>query len=244
MTIKTILVDDENKALSLLKDKLNELCPNLEIIGTFNDPEKAIGSINEQSPELIFVDINMPRINGFQLLDALEELSAEVIFVTAYEEYAIKAIEKSAIGYVVKPIEDTALKNAVENAEKSIHKSQALLKNNNFVSNIKDSSKRRLAIALSDGIEFPLISDIFRIEGYEGYTKFFIDQRVLVSSRSLGHYCQILEGEYFFLTHRSHLVNLSHVVRITSENMVHLTNDDSVPLSRRRKKDFIHLLQS
>lgn len=241
MKIKTIIIDDERKAISILKNKLERYCPNIELIAETQDPKKGIELINKHKPDLIFLDIAMPEINGFEVLKQFEQPNFEIIFATAFDDYAIEAIKHCAIGYLVKPIDNNDLVNAVKNAIKNIDKKTALAKNKQLIENlsVRKIQNKKIIIPDSDGLKFIKIEDILHCEGDGGYTKIHLkNNTTMLSSNSIGHFKNLLENTNFYLVHKSHLININYVKQYLNEGFVILENDSSVPVSRNKKTDF------
>ncbi len=241
MKLKTVLIDDENKALVLLESKLKQF-EQISIVGRFNLPEEAIDFLNTQDVELVFLDISMPRMSGFELLKQISEPNFELIMVTAHDEYAIEAIKHCAIGYVLKPIDSDELKLAVNNAIERLDSKFSPMKNKTLLENMEEQKVRnkKIVITTADGAKFFQIADIVRCQGYDGYTKiFFIDQQPLVSSFNIGQYVKMLDNEFFYQTHKSHLINLDFVEKYELDGRLFLKNGDEIPVSRRRRKEFL-----
>lgn len=242
MKVTALLVDDEPKSIAILKNKLERLCPNLIIIGETGNPKKALNLIKDLQPQLLFLDIAMPEMSGFDLLAAIDTPSFEVIFVTAFDNYAIDAINHCAIGYLVKPVENEDLVATVDKAIQNIEEKTALEKNRLFIENldIQTFQKKKMVIPTQDGLEFVKIKEIVHCEGEEGYTKIYFKQRKpILSSYSIGHFNMLLENHEFYLVHKSHLVNLIHIDKYLNEGYVILTNNFKIPVSRNRRPDFL-----
>lgn len=239
--ITTLLVDDEKKSLAILESKITRFCPELEIIRIVQSPEKALILIKDLKPQLVFLDVKMPVLSGFEMLSHFEEAPFEVIFATAFDQYAIDAINHFAIGYLTKPINNDALQLTVQNAIKNISEKTANKKNEAFVKNfLSSSSSQKLAIPSLDGFDFVSTEEIIRCEGFNGYTKFhFKDRLSILSSYSLGYFKKKLARQNFFQPHKSHIINMTYVSKYFNEGNIQLTNNDVVPLARARKSDFL-----
>ncbi len=247
MKIRTLIVDDEIKAIEILKSKIERFCPNLQVVGTAQDPEEVNDLIEKTQPQLVFLDIAMPRMSGFDVLKELPHHDFELIFVTAFDQYAIQAIENSAIGYLLKPVSNEKLIKAVNTASENINQQNALIKNNNLLENLNqpDPKLKKLVIPVQEGLELIEPQQIKHIEGDEGYSNIHLmDKPTLISSYRIGHFAQILEGSNFFLTHRSHLVNLAHVTKYLNEGYVLLSTGEEIPVSRSRKSELLDLLKA
>lgn len=245
MRIKTILVDDERKSLMILENKINRLCPEIEIINRTESPEKALVMIKELQPHLVFLDIAMPNMSGFDLLSKIDNPSFEIIFATAFDQYAINAIQYCAIGYLVKPIDNDDLLLGVKNAIKNIKEKTAFKKNKLLIENARvDNAFKKIAIPTGEGFEFIRIQEIIRCAGVTGYTKlFFKGRKSIVSSYSIGYFYKLLEHNNFCFCHKSHLVNLVHVERYLNEGIVQLIDNQIAPVSKSRKNDFLKRLK-
>ncbi|MGB1309035.1 MAG: LytR/AlgR family response regulator transcription factor, partial [Oceanihabitans sp.] len=183
MKIKTIIIDDERKALAILKNKIERLCPNLEIIAETQNPKEGVALIKKLEPQLIFLDIAMPELNGFEVLKQFEKPNFEIIFATAFDNYAIKAIQHCAIGYLVKPIDNSDLTAAVNLAIQNIEDKTALQKNKLLIENlgIQTFQNKKIVIPSQEGLEFVKIQDIIFCQGVDGYTKIhFINRKPIL----------------------------------------------------------------
>ncbi|WGD35566.1 LytTR family DNA-binding domain-containing protein [Olleya sp. YS] len=246
MTIKTILIDDERKALAILKNKLERLCPDIEIIAETQNPKDGIELIKTHNPDLVFLDIAMPELSGFDVLKHFEKPDFEIIFATAFDNYAIEAIKHCAIGYLVKPIDNTDLITAVTNAKNNIEEKSALFKNKQLIENlgIQTFQKKKIIIPSIEGLEFIKIEDILHCEGEAGYTKIHLKEgKPLLSSNSIGHFNRLLENNEFYLVHKSHVINLSYIEKYLNEGYVILTGNKKIPVSRNRRQDFLEKLK-
>ena len=243
--ITAILIDDEFSALRLLQQKVEKLFPEISILATFQKPEEAIEFIKLRKPHILFLDIQMPRINGFELLAALDGLNFQVIFVTAYNEYALAALKKSAIGYVLKPVDDEQLQEAVSKAIAAIDQSMQLESNNKLIEILTDtiSNKNKIIVPTAKGLSFIPQDEVLQLEGYEGYTKFHLSNKTeLLSSYNLGKFEGFL-GKVFFKCHKSHIVNLEKVRSFENEGYLVLENGNRVPISKANKKAFLELFK-
>ncbi|MFK7749566.1 MAG: LytR/AlgR family response regulator transcription factor [Kordia sp.] len=247
MTVTAILVDDEHKSLAILKNKLERLCPNVTIIGETQDPEEAIDLITNLKPQLVFLDIAMPGMNGFEVLEKIPKLSFEVIFVTAFDNYGIEAIKHCAIGYVVKPIDSQDLIQAVSIATQNIADKTALQKNTQLIENlgIQSFQQKKIVIPSQDGLEFVKIEDIIHCQGTDGYTKIHFQQsKPIMSSYSIGHFFKLLKSNDFYLIHKSHLINTNYILKYLNEGYVVLQDNHKLPVSRNKRTDFLNMIRN
>lgn len=247
MKIKTILIDDERKAISILKNKIERLCPNLDIIAQTQNPKQGIELIKKLDPQLIFLDIAMPEINGFDVLKQFEKPSFEIIFATAFDDYAIEAIKHCAIGYLVKPIDNTDLVASVKNAILNIEEKTALQKNKQLIKNleIQTFQNKKIVIPATDGLEFVKIANIVFCEGVDGYTKIhFTNKKPTLSSHSIGYFNKLLNHIDFYLVHKSFLININYVEKYLNEGYLLLSENHKIPVSRNRRQDFLKNLKN
>jgi len=245
--LTAVIVDDEVDAVYSIELIINEYCSNVSIIGKANSAIEGRDVILEKKPDLIFLDIEMPRGTGFDLLEMLPERNFDIIFITAYNNWAIKAFKYSAVDYILKPIDIDELIEAVNKVEKnsssrgfSDDKYQALLEN------IKINKNKKLSISTSEGIEYVEISKIIRFEGEGSYSKVYIvDQPVLLISKNLKEFQELLSKNNFFRTHNSHLINLEFVKKYVLKDGGHIEMKDNsiVPISRRKKDVFNEVMQ-
>jgi len=246
MKITGLIIDDERKSIAILKSKIERFCPEIELIGSTESPEEGIKLIEQLKPQIVFLDIAMPIMSGFDLLSQIEQPSFEIIFVTAFDSYAIDAIRYCAIGYLVKPVDNDNLVIAVKNACLNIEKSTALEKNKQLVSNMKIASfaQKNIAIPIRDGFDFIKLEDIIHCEGTEGYTQIYCKNgKSILSSYNIGYYNKLLANHTFYLIHKSHLVNLNYISGYLNEGYVKLNNGKQLPVSRNRRSDFVNFFK-
>ena len=246
MKIKSIIVDDEKHGRENLAGILKQYCPEIDLMGEANSVESAISLVQEFNPDLIFLDIEMPRANGFQLLEHFKDFRFELIFVTAYGNYAIKAIRFSAADYILKPINFHDLKAAVEKVAERIQQKQENLRMKQLVYNLSQPQNPRIGLPTGDRIEFIEVGKIIRCQGEGNYSHIFFDgNKPLLVAKTLVEFEDLL-GEYsFFRVHKTHLVNLKHVVAYlkTDRGTLQLSNGDTVAISRRRKEEVQKMLK-
>jgi len=238
-----ILVDDEFSALNGLKLKMEKLFPEVEILYTFQNPEEAIKFLENQQPDLLFLDIQMPRITGFELLARLSNINFQVIFVTAYSEYALDALKKNAVDYVMKPVDTDELVSAVNKAKAIISDKKMKETNENLIKLLSETISRnnKLIVPTSKGMSFIPQEEVLHLEGYDGYTKIHIMNNVeILSSYNLGKFEKAL-NKSFFKCHKSHIINIRMVRSYENEGYVVLENDYRVPISKANKKVFLNL---
>lgn len=241
-TYSAIIVDDEFSALQNLHNKILKMSSQVTVIDTFQDPKLAVKSIIKNTPDLLFLDIQMPGMTGFELLQHIPTLSSQVIFSTAYNEYALEALKQNAVDYVLKPVDNQELKEAINKAIFNIEKLNAD-QNANLVQLLNKIIDRdhKLKVPTQKGISFIPQEEVIHLEGYEGYTKIhLVDGKVLTSSYSLGKFSSYLD-DYFFKCHKSHIVNIKAVRAFENEGYVVLGDDYRVPITKTYKQAFLEL---
>ncbi len=241
--ISTIIIDDEPKNSKLLQQMLVMHCPQVEVLASECDAKKGLQLIGELKPQLIFLDIEMPHLNGFDLLKKLEPVSFEVIFVTAYSQYAIQAFEHYATGYITKPVNTEKLIAAVNKAIKRIEEKNI---NKNLFSLLEQSNQLaapdKIPLSTSNGLVFVKISDILYCESSGNYTHFYLcDDKKIVVSRQLGEYEKLLPENNFTRIHDKYIINLAYIKEYIkgSGGEVVLENGKEIPVASRRKEDFL-----
>ena len=243
-SINAIIVDDEKNALESLALKITKFFPEITITHKFQNSQKAIEEINKKHPQLLFLDIEMPVLSGFDLLSKIENPIFEIIFVTAYNQYAIDAIKHCAIGYIVKPIDNDELKNAVNNALKNIEQKSALEKNQQLLESLITNGNSTIVIPTQKGLSFIKTSDIIRFEGIDGYTKIVLTNSTILSSYSIGKFSNSPKLHNFFSIHKSHFINLNVVSDFLNEGYVILNNNDKLPVAKSKRKLFLEKIKN
>ena len=245
--IKTIIVDDSDKSRNVLTKLLNQEFPNVDIVGEADNITSAYNYIIEEMPDLVFLDIEMPNGNGFDLLKKFEQVPFQVIFVTAYDHYAIKAIKCSALDYILKPVDIAELRKSVKkiiinNDHASLQSQINLLREE--VNNPKSINK--VAINTKDGIEFLPASDIIQLKADGSYTEIYLtDSKKFVASKSLKEFEFLIEKNNFFRSHRSHIINLDHLIKyIPTDNIIYLSGNQVSGVSRNQKEHLNALIRS
>jgi two-component system LytT family response regulator len=245
--IKAIIVDDELGARESLSKMIEKNCKQIEIVAKVDSMLAAFEAITNKEPNLVFLDIEMPNGNAFDLLEKFKTINFNIIFTTAYDHYAIKAIKFSAVDYLLKPIDPEELIQAVKRFEQRTGKDTALDKQyKTLLSNVRPENKlKKVGIPDGDGLIFINLSDIIRCDSDGNYTFFILTSgKKIIASRTLGEYEQMFAEDNFFRIHRSHLINLEHVKKyIKGEGGYVVMSDNSqVEVSRRNKSDFLEKL--
>lgn len=239
MVFPAIVIDDEKNGRENLSGLIRQYCPQLKLVAEAASVAEAILKIEEFHPRLIFLDIEMPGGNGFKLLEHFKTFPFEVIFVTAYDNYAIKAIRFSASDYILKPINLNELLVAVEKAYEHINQQTENERIKQLYRNTQQPDNARIGLPLSDRVEFVEVKTIIRCQGESNYTHlYFTAKKPLLVAKSLVEFEELLADHGFIRVHKSHLVNLNHVTSISKNDggTLVLSNGDSILISRRRKE--------
>jgi two-component system LytT family response regulator len=240
----TVIIDDEPDAVDFIASIIAEYCPDLEVSGKAHNVKDGVALINEIKPELVFLDVEMPNGTGFDLLTHFPRKDFDVVFITAFNHYAIQAIKFSAVDYILKPINITEFIEAINRVieKRSVN---SLNSNENFeilLENLRTSHPTRLVIPTSDGREYLNPKDIIRIEADRSYSWFFIkDKRKILVSKHLKEFQDLLNDRNFFRPHNSHLINLEFVKKFVRHDggYIEMTDGSQVPISRNRKDLFL-----
>jgi len=246
--IKTIIVDDENNASEFLEKMLHRFFPNkFYVCGLFETVDKAIIAIETFQPDLVFLDIQMPNKNGFELFKEIKEINFEVIFTTAHSEYAIEAIKRSALDYILKPINYIDLLGAVTRYENKSKKESQQKQFNVLLENIDtgDVAHKKMAISTDTGIEFVKYNSIIFLEAQNNYTKInLIDGTSIIASKTLKYFEELLPSQLFFRIHKTYLINMNFVKRFfkIDDFQIELTTGDKLPVSLRKKESFLNAI--
>ncbi|MEO0896627.1 MAG: LytTR family DNA-binding domain-containing protein [Bacteroidota bacterium] len=235
--IPTCIVEDELLSIDSLSLLVKQYCPELGLRGVARSIEEAIPMIHQQKPELVFLDIHLPEQNGFQLLEAFNPPPFEVIFTTAYDQHAIKAIRVSAIDYLLKPIHFLDLRKAVDRVKDKLMKEE---KESAFKGEAREEALQ-IALPTLDGFQFVHINDILRLEAASNYTFFLlVSGEKIVVSRNIKSFEEPLIPNGFFRIHRSHLVNLKYIkaYKKGKSPQISLSDGSTLSISPKRKEGF------
>jgi len=244
--IRTIVIEDEEHSRKMLMEMLRDHCRQLSVVGNADSVKTGLTLIAEQRPELVFLDIELQSETSFEILERLPEINFELVFTTAFDHYALKAIKFCAIDYLLKPIDLNELRIAVAKAEKRLNREYLNKNLEVLVNNLKSGSQNNHRIALStlEGLLFVNVRDIIYCESSGPYTKFIFKQAaVIVTSKHLKEYEDLLSGYEFFRIHKSYLVNLQEIKKYIRGDGGHLIMSDGAALnvSKQRKEDFLRI---
>jgi len=246
--MRTIIIDDEEKARKTIYNYISLYCKEVEIVAQADNVESGYTAILENRPELVLLDINMPDGTGFDLLKKFEKINFKTIFITAYEEYAIKGFKFSALDYLLKPVNPQELIEAVEKARKIIYSENFELRYKTFLFNYDNRTKsdKKLVLKTSESIYMIDIKDIVRLEADGSYTTFFInDNRKIMVSKNLKEYEELLTEYNFFRPHHSHLVDLDYMQSFEKRDggTIVMKDKSTVSVATRRKDDLLSLFE-
>lgn len=243
--LRTVLIDDDQSNISALSEKLSRHCPDVEIIARCDNGAEAINVIESGKPDVVFLDIEMPVMNGFVMLQHLTYKQFALIFVTAYDHYAIKAIRYSAIDYLVKPVEIEELKAAVEKAEMNRTNRSSQLQLDLFLEQVHKKQPKRLTIPTNEGFQFINIENIMYLEASNNYTTLYLsgDQKFLVC-RTLKDFEDLLPVHTFIRIHHSHIINKDYVEKYIRGDggQVVMKNGNNLDVSKRKKSEFLQAI--
>lgn len=240
MKLRAIIVDDEKHGLETTSILIQKFCTDVEIVAQISSPIDAIEVINREEPDLLFLDISMPQLNGFELLSVLTYREADVIFTTAYDEYALEGFKHGAVHYLVKPIEAEDLVESVNRVRK-----KRMEQKPTPISLSQLGLKPKIPISSLNGVELVEVEQIIRCESDGNYTTIVLPQRKITVSKTLKEIeRQLTDFPYFFRLHNSHLVNLNHISKyIRGEGgSVILTNQEEIGVSRSKKTELLEVL--
>lgn len=240
--IRALIIDDEQDNRLTLSALLTRFCKGVEVIGEVETVKEAVQMIRSLEPDLVFLDIEMPAENGFQLFKYFDEVKFEVIFTTAYDEYAVKAFRYSALDYLLKPINLEELREAISRVEKHTVKPDFNKIRLQTLEYNLDNSFQKIALPILNGLVFVDVDDIVRLEADNNYTLVFTTKGKHLISKSLREYENVLNNTGFFRVNRSHLINMKYLKRyIKNKNpLIELTDGTQLKLPLAKKQEFLN----
>lgn len=237
--LKAIILDDEERGSTLLSRKLKGFEDDLEVIAVFNDPYKALSKMMDMEPDVLFLDVEMPGLNGFQFLEKLGSFNFQVIFTTAYDSYTLEALRLSAVDYLLKPIDEDELHTAIFRLKKRVSEQ------NKQAKQPESLSRNRLALPTAEGVYLIDKSSIVRVEAMSNYSTFYLnDAKKIVVSKTLKEYENVLTEAYFLRINRSVIVNLDYIVKYRKGDggTLEMADGTEVEVSASRKDALIEKL--
>lgn len=247
--MQVLIIDDESKARSLLTTILKEYCNEVSSIKEAATLLEGVAILKSNKIDILFLDIEMPQHSGLELFDFIpvESVNFEIIFTTAYSEYAIKAFEFSAIDYLLKPLRPNKVKEALEKATKSLSQNQLQQRLLELKNSLYSDKFSKLALPVEDGVLFVKLDEIYVLEADGMYTTFHLTQsRKILISKPMKYFSDLLENkELFYKPHRSFLVNLKYLQKVVKKEGTYLEieNEMRIPVSKEKKEELINLLQ-
>lgn len=245
--IKCIIIDDEPKAIDLVKQRLGILFPDIEIAGTFTEWEKGLDALKNTVVDILFLDISMPQKSGLDLLKLFPKINFQVIFITAHSNFAVDAIKFSAVGYVLKPIDDYELSFAVNKALERIntnHTQQPVVPVSEHNNKQVPNGSIKIGIPNLKGIDYINSDDILYFESVNKYTKVVTREHSLLSSYNLGEFKKLVENEHFFQVHRSYVINLRRVRRYETSGTVVMEDNMQIPVAKTIRTEFLNIFST
>lgn len=243
--IKAVIVDDEPKAIQSLTWELDNFSNEIQVIETFTKPEEAISYLKKNTPDCLFLDINMPTMDGFQFLDCLNHKDFAIIITTAYNEYALKALKNEAIDYLLKPIDSDDLKDTIKKVKKFHNSNISAAKVEEVLLNFNANLKHQKIILNTDGkLVFLNIDDILYVESDGNYSTFIMtNNQKMVVTKKIKEIDALLPENYFFRIHNSYIINLNKIKEfVKNDGYVVMESNDKIPVARQRKTDFLSKL--
>ena len=245
-TISCLIIDDEPHCRSSLAKQLEWSCPDVTVLDTAINAEDGLQKIAKYNPDLIFLDIEMPDKNGFDLLKSLRDINFEVIFTTAYDSFALEAFKSKAIDYLVKPIDEDALIESIDRAKVFI-KNRDIDHLSDFTPATNQDANKRLAFPISEGVKFVYLNDLIRCEAEGSYSRIYYgDNQQIFIAKTLKAIADLCQSSQLMRIHQSHLINIQHIDRyIKSEGgQIIMSDGSNIPIARRRKEEWSRWLKA
>lgn len=246
--MKTVIVDDDKRVINIISRLIQSDFPDITVEATAEDVKTGCRYIAEVCPDLLFLDINLPDGTGFDLLKKLSKIDFKIIFITAYEEYALQAIKVSALDYLLKPVDRTELANCIQKAREIIRQEEEQLKVKTLLENFDEKKTiKRIVLHTSDCLHFVKVDDIIRCEADSNYTFFFLtgNKKILVS-KTIKEFTELLKNSGFLRVHQSHLINTAFIDKyVKSEGgYLHMNDGSNIPVSLSNKHQILKILES
>lgn len=245
--MNAIIIDDERKARNVLRILVEENCPKIEKVFEASNLLDGVDIIKKEQPSIVFLDIEMPQHSGLEILDFIDKelLNFEIIFTTAYSEYAIQAFQLSAIDYLLKPVRPNQVKEAVEKAVIFLGKSHISNKLEELKKSLSQDNFDKIGLPVSDGIKFVNFKDIITLTADGMYTKITTIHEAHLISKPLRHFAELLDKiPTFYRPHRSHIINLAYIKQYVKSDggYILMDNDTSVSISKDKREEFLTIV--
>jgi len=239
MPLKVIIIDDEPDSVKLLQLQLEENCPQVKVVGSYTSTVKALIGIETLQPDLLFLDIEMPVMNGFEMLERVLHANFSLVFVTAYNQFALKAFRFNALDFLVKPIDKKELIEAVAKAERRVMPTPSQL--SLLQKQLRGEAVTKIAIPAQHGVSFIDLNEIVYVEASNNYSKLILTgSRHFLISKTLKDVQDVLEEEHFLRVHRHFIINLNHVKLFNrNDGLLTMTNGENIPVARNQKEHLI-----
>ncbi|BFO67259.1 response regulator transcription factor [Chryseobacterium sp. S0630] len=245
--IKSIVVDDEQESRETLLRFLSKYCPDIEIIGEADSVNEAVEVIIEKSPELVFLDVNMPVENGFKLFEKISDINFYTVFVTAYDQYAVQAFKHHAVDYLLKPIVIHELIITVNRVAKLLEDKNKIQQLSALLHHIKiPVEQSKIALPTMEGLVYVHTMDIVRLQADDNYTSiFFKGGKRMMISHTLAYFEETLKDQGFVRIHHQHLINLQHVEKYIRGRggYIIMSDETSLQVSQRKKDEFLRIIK-
>ena len=248
--MQVVIIDDEPKARKLLEVLIKENCSKITSVFTAEDLLSGVEIIKKEQPQIVFLDIEMPEHSGLEIFDFIDAThhNFEIIFTTAYSEYAIKAFELSAVDYLLKPLRANKLVDAIDKAIQNIGKSHINIKLDELQKSLKSSNFKKIGLPVADGIKFVNFEDIILLKADGMYTKVSLQNTTeILISKPLKHFEELLDAiPVFYRPHRSYLINLKYIQEYSKKDggYIIMDNNESVSISKDKKEEFLTIVQN
>lgn len=246
MDLTAVIIDDESLSIKNIEIIVTDFCPSVRVVGKTQMPIEGVKLINENKPDIVFLDVEMPGMNGFDVLDAIPNKQFDIIFVTAYDNYAIKAFKVNAIDYIQKPVNIKEVVNAVNKViEKKATQQHNIEDYRRIFEDLTRLRNQKINIPTSEGITRLDKSEIIHIQADGRYSRLFLNNNEsLFVTKTLKELEEIINSETFFRVHKSHLVNTDYIKKynISSSHQLELSNGKVVDISRRKRDDFLQFM--
>jgi two-component system LytT family response regulator len=244
--IKAVIIDDETDSIETLKWKLQNYCSDVEVVASFDNPAQGVEYLKTNPPDILFLDIEMPMLTGFDVLEELgRDIPFDIIFTTAYDNFGIQAVKFSALDYLLKPVQNKELKEAIDKHLKRTNQKIPIEQIDTLLSNVREKKRGRIALASKESIEFVDPQDIVACEANSNYTNVYLSEgKKRVISKTLKEFEEMLTPFEFFRPHNSHLVNLNRVREFIRGDGGYLVmeNKMKVPVSKNKREELLQLL--
>lgn len=247
--MRAVIIDDEKNAREAIAKALQSYCKEIEVVGMADGVDNGYHLIMEAKPDLVFLDIQMPDGSGFDLLNQIKHIDFFVVFITAYNDYAIKAFKFSAIDYILKPIDHSELIETAEKVKKAQNAKETQLKVDTFLANIHSISKdtKKIVLKTSENIHLINVKEIIRFQSDGNYTIFYIDGGLkIMVSKNIKEYYELLKDYGFFRAHQSHVVNIGYIKQFHKPQggTLIMKDNSQVPVSTRKREELMKIFEN